>query len=480
MKKLRPVGTGLDISRPGERVEMDEWKIDLVSIIDSANLREILGPEIMDAIGLDKKKSRWWLSAAIDRRTRIMFGAILTRNPTSSAARECLRMVVSDKSAVSEAVGAVTPWTQAVVPETLVTDNGAAYKSELFTTCCLDLQVASLRTIAGMPGMRGTIERAFLTAALDLMPRLKGRTFSNPQERGDYKAKDRACLDAENVAYVLMRWIVDIYHNSPHEGLGGRTPLEQWEADMADGNYPLRALPDTRSKRLAFGNATRRKVSSEGVVVMGIHYHSHVLAAHFLERETQQVDLRWDPDDLGAIDAFIDGAWIELNAVHDRFKGVNLHVWIKARKALRADSASRKTWNRDTVFKAIDSIENLVQNSSVLFGVMDTSLSDARLEQIEKDLYSSFLIGTKETLQADGAQPGREITPRAPDPDTPRDARKTRQKAKSGKPGKTTAPPRDAPAPATQVSETPDDTTKSTKPKQRMPWMPRKQDGADQ
>ena len=315
---------------------MDEWKIDLVSIIDSANLREILGPEIMEAIGLDKKKSRWWLSAAIDCRTRIMFGATLTRNPTSSAARECLRMIVSDKSAVSEAVGAVTPWSQAVVPETLVTDNGAAFKSELFTTCCLDLQVASLRTIAGVPGMRGTIERVFLTAALDLMPRLKGRTFSNPQERGDYKAHDRACLDAENVAYVLMRWIVDIYHNSPHEGLGGRTPLEQWDADMADGNYPLRALPDTRSKRLAFGNATRRKISSEGVVVMGIHYHSHVLAAHFLERETQQVDLRWDPDDLGAIDAFIDGEWIELNAVHDRFKGVNLHVWIKARKALRA------------------------------------------------------------------------------------------------------------------------------------------------
>ncbi|MGI3213427.1 Mu transposase C-terminal domain-containing protein [Roseovarius tibetensis] len=408
-----------------------------------------------------------------------MLGAKLTRNPTSSAARECLRMVVSDKSVVSDAVGAVAPWSQAVVPETLVADNGAAFKSEIFTNTCLDLQVAVLRTIAGVPGMRGTIERVFRTAGLDLMPRLKGRTFSNPQERGDYNARDRACLDAESVAFVLIRWIVDIYHNSPHEGLGGRTPLEQWEADMADGNYPLRALPDTRSKRLAFGNATRRKVSREGVVVMGIHYHSHALAPHFLESNSRQVDLRWDPDDLGAIDAFVGGEWIELDAVHDRFKGVNLQVWIKARKALRARSASRKTWNQDTVFRAIDEIEDLVQNGSVLFDVVDTSLSDTRIAQLEKDLYSSFVIGTAVTLHADGEQPGREIPARAPDPDTPRDARKARQKSTSGKAGKTTTPPHDDLGPDIPTLDSHKEQTRNAHAKPRMAWRPRKQDGAD-
>lgn len=38
IKKLRPVNKGLEVSRPGERVEMDEWCIDLQSIIHSANL----------------------------------------------------------------------------------------------------------------------------------------------------------------------------------------------------------------------------------------------------------------------------------------------------------------------------------------------------------------------------------------------------------------------------------------------------------
>ncbi|QCO57856.1 hypothetical protein EOK75_19590 (plasmid) [Pseudorhodobacter turbinis] len=117
-----------------------------------------------------------------------------------------------------------------------VTDNGPAFKSEAFTNCCLDLRVATLRTHAGVPGMRGTGERIFGTLSTDLMPRLVGRTFSNSIERGDYKSEKRACLNAEDVAFVLVRWVVDIYHNSPHEGLGGRTPLEQWDADMEDGN----------------------------------------------------------------------------------------------------------------------------------------------------------------------------------------------------------------------------------------------------
>lgn len=470
MKKLRAVGKGLDISRPGERVEIDEWKIDLISYLNAPRLREALGEDFMEAIGLDRKKARWWLTAAIDCRTRIILGAKLTRNPTSSAARECLRMIVSDKGQFSEAVGAPTPWTQAVVPETLVADNGSAFKSEIFSNCCLDLQISVLRTIAGIPGMRGTIERVFETAGLDLMPRLKGRTFSNPQERGDYKASDRACLDAEDVAFVLIRWIVDIYHNTRHEGLGGRTPLEQWEADMQDGNYPLRALPDTRSKRLAFGNETQRKVSREGVRIMGIQYHNPQLVMHFLERESQVIDIRWDPDDLGAVDAFIGNEWIELPAVHDRFKGVNLHVWLKARKALRARSASRTKWNQETVFKAIDDIEALVKDRSILFGIVDTTYSEKRLEQLERDLFSSFMINDTKTLQPDDHQPGRKIPPREPDPDTPADARKAHRKAKTGKVAVRSAQPgNEMPLQAPQT-DAPEVRTATTKARAQKVW----------
>lgn len=419
IKTLRPVGKGLEVSRPGERVEIDECCIDLLSILHSAQLHSVFGPEFMEAAGLDDETARWWVTLAIDCRTKVILGMKLTRNPSTSAARDCLAMVMSDKGQWADAVGALTPWSQAVVPELLAADNGPAFKSELCTSTCIDLGVSVTRTIAGAPGMRGTVERIFHTAGLDLMPRLRGRTFSNPKEGEGYPAEERACLDADDVSHALVRWVVDIYHNTPHAGLGGRTPLAQWEEDMESGNYPLRALPDTRSKRLAFGERLTRTLSNTGVVVMGIRYHSHDLAALLAHRGAQKVDLRWNPADLGAVEAFIGGQWREVPAIHERFRGMCLDVWLGSRRALRARSAGRKVWDKNTVFSAIDEIEALAAHKTAAFGLINRAISDKEIRHLEQSLFASFEIGTGETLRADGTEPGREIAPREPDVDQP-------------------------------------------------------------
>jgi putative transposase len=472
VKKLRPVGQGLQVFRPMERVEIDEWRIDLISIIHSGHLHSILGNEFVEAVGLVNEKDRWWLVAAIDCRTKAIVGMKLTRNPNASAARECLRMVVSDKGQWADQVGALTPWCQAGVPETLVADNGPAFKAEVFTHSCLDLGVNVTRTIAGLPGMRGTIERVFHTASMDLMPRLKGRTFGNVVNRGNYPAEGRACFDVEDLTFALIRWVVDIYHNSPHEGLEGRTPLEQWKADMASGNYPLRALPDTRSKRLAFGIQLTRTASKSGLTVMGVRYHSEDLATWCRRFGFKKVDIRWDGEDLGAIEIFLEGAWREVAAVHDRFRGVNVHVWQRVRRSLRAKSASRKSWEEETVFKAIDDIEALVAHKSAIFGIIDKSISEKEFHQLEESLFSSFETSATKKLREDGEEPGRLITPREPD---------------------FKGPVRNAGSPAARANgraatrsvsvETPDEIetspkteVKSPKPHSRNLWIPQKPD----
>ncbi|MCF3595751.1 DDE-type integrase/transposase/recombinase [Rhodobacteraceae bacterium LMO-12] len=434
IKQLRPVGKGLEVSRPGERVEMDEWCIDLQSIIHSADLKEFFGDELLDLIGLNGETARWWLVLAIDCRTKVILGMKLTRNPCTSSAQECLRMIVSDKGQLAAASGAPTPWSMAVKPEVLVTDNGPAFKSEAFTNCCLDLRIQTLRTHAGVPGMRGTGERIFGTFSTDLMPRLVGRTFSNSIERGDYKSQDRACLDAEDVAFILVRWVVDIYHNSPHRSLGGRTPLEQWDADMEDGNYPLSGLPDIDSKRLAFGKRLERKVSQEGIVVMGIQYQSPEVGMYFMGMNPKMVDIRWDPENLGAISVYLEGAWHVVPSVYDRFVGMHFHDWMKVHRALRAKSASRKVWNQEIVFNAIDQIEDLVKDRSMAFGIIDTTISDEQFKKIEGDFFSSFRIDDTPRLKADGKDLGRVITLRAPDPDIPPTGSKAPVKAAVVKP----------------------------------------------
>ena len=279
-RRFRPDGRGIEVSRPLERVEIDENTIDLMTVMTKAGMEPLFSEEELAELGLDDGVRRWSMTLAIDCRTRMILGMTLTKDPRMSSATSCLRMIVSDKGEISDGVGAAMPWSQYGAPELLVADNGPAFMSIGFTDACNDLGIPLERTIAGAPSMRGTIERVFRTFGSGLLPRLAGRTFSNVVARGEHPSEARACLDPEDVCFALVRWIVDIYHNTPHEGLGGRTPLRQWREDHAAGNYPLSAAPDTRAKRLAFGVADRRVATKAGVTVLGLRYHSEALARH--------------------------------------------------------------------------------------------------------------------------------------------------------------------------------------------------------
>ncbi len=156
MKRMKPAGQGLEVSRPLERVEMDEWRIDLITLMAESGLMGFFTPEEIEALGLTDGKGRWWLVVAIDCRTRVILGMQLVNNPRTSAAMECLRMVMEDKGAFADAVGAVTPWDMFGKPESLVTDNGC-FKSKVFTDCCAELGITLERTMAGHPAMRGRV-----------------------------------------------------------------------------------------------------------------------------------------------------------------------------------------------------------------------------------------------------------------------------------------------------------------------------------
>jgi putative transposase len=230
--------------------------------------------------------------------------------------------------------------------------------------------------------MRGTVERIFRTCAMDLLPRLSGRTFSDIIERGDHPAEERACLGPEDLCVALVRWVVDIYHNRPHAGLGGRTPLRQWENDHEDGNFPLRAAPDTRAKRLAFGLALSRRATREGITVLGVRYHSGTLAAAFVRRGATDVDVRWDPEDIGSIEACIDGKWLEVPAVHHGFDGIHAQVWISARRTLRSNAPRRAKWEEGIVDQAIQDIVNLNEHCSLKFRLIDKGYTPEHLKHL--------------------------------------------------------------------------------------------------
>lgn len=385
MKRMRVHKGRVEYSRPFERVEMDEWQVDLISIMARGQLFQLFTPEELEVLGLNDSKGRWWLVMAIDCRTRCIVGMALTKNPKATAAVHCLRMVVSDKGVFSDAVGALSAWSQFGKPEVLATDNGAAFKSTVFTNACTELGIHALKTIAGQPSMRGRIERVFNTMAVNLMPRLSGRTFGKALDRNGDDGEDRACLDTNDLCFALVRWIVDIYHRTPHEGLGGLTPLEQWELDLEQGNYPLHAAPLKEEKLAAFGVLDERKVVNGGITVLGIRYTSPELGDWFLSKGSKMVQVRWNDQDLGTVSVFLDGAWVEAEAEFDRFHGVDAQTWITACRKLRKRDPKRKQWDEDVVFRAIKDISAMNAHRQLAYGILDKAHTPETLKALRQD-----------------------------------------------------------------------------------------------
>lgn len=428
VRDLKPGGEGLEVSRPLERVEMDEWEVDLITIMAKTGLDALFSHQELVALGLiqsdtkeKKAKDRWWVAVAIDCRTRVILGMQLTRAPKTTAALECLRMVLEDKGELADAVGALSPWDTFGKPESLWTDNGC-FKSKVFTTCCAEMGITLARTIGGQPAMRARIESYFNRAAEGICARLSGRTFSTALKRGDYDSDARCCIDSDDFAFAMTRWIIDVYHNTPHSGIGGMTPLEMWERDHAVGNYPLHAAPTPELKRAAFGVPLTRSLLKNGITILGVRYHSEELANWFLSNGGQNLDLRWDHSDIGAISVCLDNYWVEVASVHQDcdgnlpFEGLHVQEWLAVRRALQTRSEQQKLWNETVAFTAIKEIREMNTARMLQFKISNHDWDEITLNATDRSqLFDGFKVtANKAQTRVSNDSYGRAIEPVAP------------------------------------------------------------------
>jgi len=125
-----PVGEGLQLTRPLERVEIDENTIDIISFAESAGLMALLTEEERNLLGLDKGKARWFVTVAICATTRCILGMAFSRSAKEEASLQVLQMILRDKGKWADATGSLGFWDMHGTPILIVTDNGAAFKSE--------------------------------------------------------------------------------------------------------------------------------------------------------------------------------------------------------------------------------------------------------------------------------------------------------------------------------------------------------------
>lgn len=214
-KELRSAVGRVAVTNILERIELDHTPLDILVICKVTRL--ILG--------------RPWLTVAIDRYSRMIVGFYISFHaPSSTSVLYCLRMMIMPKEQILARFPDVQgPWPARGLPDTIVTDNGMELHANAVEAICLEMGINLHYCGVAHPEMKGAIERVIGTVNRGLIHTLPGTTFSNIGQRGDYDSQAHAAIDIEVLTHVLVKWIVDQYHKTPHRGLDGRTPLAVWQ-----------------------------------------------------------------------------------------------------------------------------------------------------------------------------------------------------------------------------------------------------------
>ena len=160
------------------------------------------GPKVPDG----RRRRKTYLIAFIDDATRVIPFAAFARSENTAAFLPVFKQALIRRG----------------LPQRLYVDNGANYRSRQLALVCAKLGTALIHARPYQPAGKGKIERWFRTLREGWLNRL------------DLKAIDSlAALNRRLGAYIEGE-----YHQAPHRGLNGQTPLDRWALAGAEVRYP--------------------------------------------------------------------------------------------------------------------------------------------------------------------------------------------------------------------------------------------------
>ncbi len=221
------------------------------------------GPQVTVA---DKRLQKSYLIAIIDDATRVVPFCAFALSENVAAFLPVLGSAIRRRG----------------IPTRLYCDNGAAFRSHQLELACAKLGITLIHSRPYTPQGRGKIERWFRTVRLQLLPRL------NPADTKPHGGARPLSLEALNRA--LWGWVEGEYHQTPHHGLGGDTPLDRWAMNTDALRLPAH---DIDLDSLFLLEEKRRVQLDRTVSLRGVIYEVDAT----LVGET--VTLRFDPAKLG-------------------------------------------------------------------------------------------------------------------------------------------------------------------------------------
>lgn len=385
-RKLYAVRDRVDVTRPLQRVEMDEQMIPLQAMLVERGQWDKLPDKLKAGI----THARYWCSKIIDTWSRVVLGFVITPAPSAASALATLRMALQDKTALAAGLGCQSPWNMFGLPELIVTDSGSNFRSRQVRAAVLDLGIGIMIAPAGLPQMRGVVERSFRTDTQYFYSRFPGRTFQDVVEKGEYASEDNIVVTITELAHMMVRYFVDIYHNTPHAGLGGDTPLNRWNTGVE--RFGVLPPPPPDIVRHIFATVVQCRVGNRGVRVAGLHYQSKELQNVRRSLGGKPTLVRVDTDDLGHVSVRSGKGWIAVPCSTPGFDGISLDHWRQSQTELRRKFASVAALSEAVVHKALMDLGQRIGELTELSKVPSPIMNSEQFVAFDRELARGFGI----------------------------------------------------------------------------------------
>ncbi len=245
--------------RAMEEVEVDHCLLDIF---------------VMDSAG---RVARPWFTALICRATKMIVGIHLGFDPPSNEtlARAVLHAMLPK---IMTGVGAKNDWPCLGGFDMLITDRGLEFLSKAFQLAGNRLKFAIVNLPGRSPWLKGTVERFFGTLGVRVLSRLEGATAAKAADWYDPQARARFGLG--ELTGMIVRWIVDEYHETDHRTLG-MSPRQRWRElaeNALDGGVRV-PQPFKDVFRMLGEGGTTRVIENTGIGFQNNHYISADLEA---------------------------------------------------------------------------------------------------------------------------------------------------------------------------------------------------------
>ena len=331
----------------------------------------------VDALVVDEHRrvvGRPTITVVLDRKSRVVLGFHLSlAGYGTEAVFAAIQCAIFPKTHLQNRYKELgLRWDCFGWPNTLLMDNGSEFHGDAVEDALRNIGITTEFSKSKDPNCKPFVERFHRTLNYSFIRRLPGATQSHVHKRRGTKPEDEACLTLAELDRAIHIWICSVYHQRPHAGLRGATPMQVW-AEGAKSIAPvLRCSP--QEVDIEFSHIERRTVQHYGIDHNTFRYTStRLMSLRAMNPTKWEVDVKWPFRDAGHI-------WVYDDYAQEYFKVPNVETQYAGLTVEQAKVASKVIADSPEL-KATRAAASAVVDDIVASGVADKKLKARRKAQ---------------------------------------------------------------------------------------------------